>query len=168
MVKREMAMSEPLELFLYAMKSDATKDRYKRRLGNFFEFLELDGNLAEQSKRFILLAKENGNSWVTANVMKYLSYHKERVARGEITESTLRNYYKPANLFLEMNGIEISWRKITRGLPRGRKHAVDRTPTVDEIQRLIEYPDRRIKAVLSDWNDVGPPEIVPCAKPYSA
>ena len=39
--------SEPLELFLYAIKSDATKDRYKRRLGNFFDFLELDGDLAE-------------------------------------------------------------------------------------------------------------------------
>ena len=140
--------SEPLQLFLYAMRSDATKDRYKRRLGNFFEFLELDGTLAEQSKQFIINSKEKGNTWVTASVMRFLSFHKERVERGEIAEGTLRNYYKPIKLFLEMNDIELSWRKITRGLPRGRKHAADRAPTVEEIRKLIEYPDRRIKAIV--------------------
>ena len=124
------------------MKSNATKDRYKRRLGNFFDFLEIQGDLTEQSRQFVSQAKNNGNSWVTANMMKYLSYHKERAERGEIAESTLRNYYKPIKLFFEMNDIEISWRKITRGLPRGRKHAADRAPTANEILKLIEYPDQ--------------------------
>ena len=140
--------SEPLGLFLYAMTSNATKENYKRKLGNFFVFLGLKDTLSEQAKQFILLAKKNGNHWVTANVMKYLSYHKERVERGEIAEGTLRNYYKPIKLFLEMNDIEISWKKITRGLPKGRKHAADRAPTVAEIQKLVEYPDRRIKAIV--------------------
>ena len=81
--------SEPLGLFLYAMTSNATKESYKRKLGNFFVFLGLRGTLVEQAKQFILLAKKNGNSWVTANVMKYLSYHKERVERGEIIISTI-------------------------------------------------------------------------------
>ncbi len=83
--------SEPLELFLYAMKSDATKDRYKRRMRNFFDFLELQGNLAEQAKQFISKSKKNGNSWVTANVMRFLSFHKERVERGEIAEYVRRS-----------------------------------------------------------------------------
>ena len=65
---------EPLELFLYAMRSDSTKSRYKSRLGNFFDFLELDGDLAEQSKQFIANSKKNGISWATANVMKFLSF----------------------------------------------------------------------------------------------
>ncbi len=139
---------EPLELFLYAMKSDATKDRYQRRLVNFFDFLEYKGDLSEQAKQFIIHCKENGNTWVTASVMKFLSFHKERVERSEIAEGTLRNYYKPIKLFLEMNDIELFWRKITRGLPRGRKHAADRAPTIPEIQKLIEYPDRRIKGIV--------------------
>ena len=143
-----MSMSEPMELFLYAMKSDTTKDRYTRRLGNFFDFLEYGGTTAEQSKQFISNAQKNGNSWVTASVMRFLSFHKERVERGEIAAGTIRNYYKPIKLFLEMNDIELSWRKITRGLPIGRKHAADRAPTVSEIQQLIEYPDRRIKAIV--------------------
>ena len=44
--------SEPLELFLYAMKSDATKDRYKKRLGNFFDFQELIDEKNRKRKQF--------------------------------------------------------------------------------------------------------------------
>ncbi len=143
-----MSISEPMELFLYAMRSDATKDRYTRRLRNFFDFLEYPGDLAEQAKQFISNSNKNGKSWVTASVMKFLSFHKERVERGEIVAGTIRNYYKPVKLFLEQNEIELFWRKITRGLPRGRKHAADRAPTLIEIQKLIEYPDRRIKGIV--------------------
>ena len=140
--------SEPLESFLYGIKSDATKSKYKRRLKNFFDYLEVQGDLAAQSKLFIAMANQKGNSWISANLMNYLTFQKERVERGEITYGTVRNYYKPIKLFLEMNEIELSWKKIARGLPKGRKHAADRAPTILEIQKLIEYPDRRIKAII--------------------
>jgi len=140
--------TEPLETFLYAIRSDATKSKYKSRLKNFFDYLEISGDLESQSKLFISKAKKKENSWVSANLMKFLSFQKERVERGEITYGTVRNYYKPIKLFLEMNEIELSWKKIARGLPKGRKHAADRAPTIQEIQKLIEYPDRRIKAIV--------------------
>jgi hypothetical protein len=38
--------------------------------------------------------------------------------------------------------------KITRGLPKIRRHADDRAPTLEEIQQLCEYPDRRIKGIV--------------------
>jgi hypothetical protein len=38
--------------------------------------------------------------------------------------------------------------KITRGLPRGRQAANDRAPTIEEIRKLVEYPDRRIKPIV--------------------
>ena len=47
-----------------------------------------------------------------------------------------------------MADIPIQWKKITRGLPRGKKYADDRIPTLDEIKKLVEYPDRRIKAIV--------------------
>jgi integrase len=47
-----------------------------------------------------------------------------------------------------MADIPIQWNKITRGLPRGRKYADDRIPTLEEIKKLVEYPDRRIKAIV--------------------
>jgi hypothetical protein len=43
-----------------------------------------------------------------------------------------------------MSDILIQWKKITRGLPKIRRHAYDRVPTIEEIQQLCEYPDRRI------------------------
>jgi len=166
--------SEPLEVFFYAIKSPATKDRYKRRLGNFFEFLEIEGDLESQSKSFMTLVNKNGKNWIFASVMKFLSYQKDRVERGEISGATVHNYYKPLKLFLEMNDVELSWKKISRGLPRGRKHAADRAPTLEEIQKLIEYPDRRIKAIvctmcssgirLGSWDYLKWRDIVPIEK----
>jgi hypothetical protein len=43
-----------------------------------------------------------------------------------------------------MNDLTLSWKKIVRGLPYGRKSANDRAPTVEELQKLIEYPDREL------------------------
>ena len=140
--------SDPLENFLFAIRSPITKDRYQRRLTDFFKFLELDGTLEIRAKKFTALAQEKGKPWLFANVMKFLSFHKERADRGEISNATVQNYYKPLKLFLEMNDLELSWKKIGRGLPRGRKHAADRAPTIQEIQKLVEYPDRRIKAIV--------------------
>jgi hypothetical protein len=47
-----------------------------------------------------------------------------------------------------MAHIPIAWKKITRGLPRGKNYADDRMPTIEEIRKLVEYPDRRIKAII--------------------
>lgn len=47
-----------------------------------------------------------------------------------------------------MSDIPIAWKKITRGLPSERKYADDRVPTLEELQKLVEYPDRRIKAII--------------------
>ena len=68
--------------------------------------------------------------------------------RDEISESTISNYYKATKLFCEMNNLTLNWKIIRRGIPQGRKAANDRAPTIEEIQKLVEYPDRRIKAII--------------------
>jgi integrase len=49
-----------------------------------------------------------------------------------------------------MNGIaqSINWKVVSRGLPLGREAANDRAPTIDEIRKLVEYPDRRIRPIV--------------------
>ena len=42
----------------------------------------------------------------------------------------------------------INWKKITKGIPSGRKSANDRAPTMEELKLLSEYPDRRIKPIV--------------------
>ena len=47
-----------------------------------------------------------------------------------------------------MNRINIFWDIISRSLPKVKQHANDRIPTLEEIKKLIEYPDRRIKLIV--------------------
>ena len=47
-----------------------------------------------------------------------------------------------------MADMPIPWKKMTRGLPKGKKYADDRIPTLEEIRKVVEYPDRRIKAIV--------------------
>ena len=77
-------------------------------------------------------------------------YHlpKERAVKGEIAESTIPNYYKPVKLFCDMNDIIINWKIVTRGMPRGNHAANDRTPTLDEINQILKYPDVRIRPAI--------------------
>lgn len=37
---------------------------------------------------------------------------------------------------------------ISRSLPVGRRAANDRAPSIDEIRKLIDYPDRRMKPIV--------------------
>ena len=66
---------------------------------------------------------------------------KEIVEIKEITAATALNYVKTIKLFCEMNDILLPWKRITRGLPKARRYADDRAPTIDEIRKIIEYPD---------------------------
>jgi integrase len=88
-------------------------------------------------------------------VLKFVQHLKERVDRKEITIATVRNYVKSIKLFCEMAGIPIPWKKITRGLPKGKKYSDDRIPTIEELRKLLEYPDRRIKAIVYTMSSSG-------------
>ncbi|HJT84085.1 MAG TPA: hypothetical protein VJ697_06345 [Nitrososphaeraceae archaeon] len=63
---------------------------------------------------------------------------------------TAYNYIRPLKLFIDINfdTPPINWKKITRGLSTRREIANDMAPTIEEIQKIIEYPDRRIKPLI--------------------
>jgi hypothetical protein len=144
---------DPWSLYIYAMKAPMTRDRYKTRLAKFFDFIGLELGVKEIGQRagvFAKRGKENSN-WVLNNVLKFVQYEKDRADRKEISAATIRNYVKSIKLFCEMADIAVPWKKITRGIPAGKKYADDRIPTLEEIRKLIEYPDRCIKAIVTQW-----------------
>jgi integrase len=47
-----------------------------------------------------------------------------------------------------MNDLELNWKRIRRGLPKAKSSANDRAPSIEEIRKLVDYPDRRIKAIV--------------------
>ena len=136
-------------LYIYAMKAPMTRDRYQTRLAKFFDFIDLekDLKLADRARAFAQRGRDNGN-WALNNILKFARYQNDRVERKEITGATVRNYVKSIKLFCEMADMPIAWKKMTRGLPKGKKYADDRIPTLEEIRKVVEYPDRRIKAIV--------------------
>jgi site-specific recombinase XerC len=143
-------------LYLYALKSPVTRERYQKRLEKFFDFLGLeDTTVEDKSKSFIRRIGQEDTQWVFNNLIKFMQFHLDRVNRKEITGATVRNYLKSIKLFCEMADIPVTWKKITRGLPRGKNYADDRIPTIEEIQKLLEYPDRRIKAIVYTMTSSG-------------
>jgi hypothetical protein len=141
-------MMDPWSIFLYGMKAPMTREKYRGRLAKFFDFIGLtEGTMEERAETFTQRGKRQPD-WVFVNVLRFANVQKERVANGEISPATLRNYIKAIKLFCEMNDIAVPWKKITRGLPRARRFADDRAPTLDEIRRIVEYSDRRIKPVV--------------------
>ena len=94
--------SHPLSVFLYALKAPETKRQYPRRLKVFLDFLKLDGTMEQQSKEFLEKAKQNPQ-WAQHSLMQFIALQNKRAKKGEISYSTIANYYKATKLFVEMN-----------------------------------------------------------------
>ncbi|HSF50857.1 MAG TPA: hypothetical protein VLA74_08870 [Nitrososphaeraceae archaeon] len=133
---------------MYALRAKETIRQYPKRLKIFFDCgMGSKLSLEEQANVFYTNSIKN-NSWTFLYFRKFIEYQKTRVAKEEITGTTIHNYYKVAKLFCKMNDIVINWDKLSKGLPPQKHYADDRGPTKREIEKLLQYPDVRIKPIL--------------------
>jgi hypothetical protein len=130
------------------LKASESKRQYPKRFEIFLNFLNIEGQIfQERTFNFYHKAKSN-SQWFQDSLIEFIISQEERVSKGHIVESTIPNYYKHVKLFCDMNDVVINWKLVTRGRPRGKHAANDRAPTIDEIKKLLEYPDRRIKPIV--------------------
>lgn len=136
-----------LSVFLFSIKARETQQDYKRLLERFFEHIGINGTLEECCDYFADVGSKD-KQWAFNHIINYLKDHKQRLENKEITAGTLKNYLKPIKKLCDIADIDIKWKIIESGLPRAREVAKDRAPTLEEIQRLVEYSDRRIKPIV--------------------
>ena len=85
--------------FIYALKAPETKRQYPKRLEVFLDYLKLEGNsIEEKVNRFYEFALGNQKAFQN-RLLNYIEFQKKRAKSGEISESTVPNYYKPIKLF---------------------------------------------------------------------
>ena len=89
---------DPWTLYLYAMKSPATKEKYLMRLGRFLDFLNIqEGATLENKARAFAEKGRDDNIWAFNSILSFIQLLKERVDRKEITAGTIRNYVRVSN-----------------------------------------------------------------------
>ena len=134
------------------LNSPESKRQYPKRLQAFFNFLNIKGDISDQSSSFAKQYKhqDDDGEELEGRLLAFARYQKERVAKKEVSPSTVPNYFKAIKLFCQANRISknIEWKNVTKAMPRGFNAADDRAPTLEEIQKLLEFPDRRIKPLV--------------------
>jgi hypothetical protein len=149
-----MAATDPWMLFLYALKARATGDKNIQRLTKLFDFLGYAGTKEEKARAFATKARADP-VYVFNSVLKFFQLKRDQIDRKETAVETVRNYVKSIKLFCDMAYLQIPWTKITRGLPRAKRFADDGAPTLQEIRKISEYPDRRIKPAVYTMASTG-------------
>jgi integrase len=140
-VDRSLLQGESIEQFRAAIRNPITRDQYERRLVGFLKRVKLTPD------QFVAEAKFQSGG-IEKIMISFISAENDRVEKGEITAGTVANVLKPVKTLLEMNDVTaINWKKIKRVLPKVRSYALDRIPTIDEIQNIVEAADIRGKAL---------------------
>jgi hypothetical protein len=101
---QEGSLTNAYSLFVYAIRTQITRDYYLRRLRTFFDYIKLlpKANIDRRCNNFAALASKD-KEWTFNKIIGFLQFQKERVQRKESTDDTLRNFVK--SIAITWNGI---------------------------------------------------------------
>lgn len=129
---------ESITEFLRGFRTEATKETYFKKLRYFLTW-------ANVSPDEFLTATRKNPKWAERLIINYVE-----ARRNEVSGSTIMQVRDALKHFFEMNDVEngINWPKIVRLMPRVRKIGSDRAPTVEEVRKIIENSDARMKPII--------------------
>jgi integrase len=128
-------MQAELELFLSSIRSEYTRETYSIYFKKYQEFIGLDTDLffskdfrkiQDKIIEFITDMKSNGKGY-----------------------STIHNYAAAVLAFYKINDVILNISKINKFIPPARKVRNDRSYTHEEISKLLEIADERLRVLIS-------------------
>lgn len=126
-------MQQQLELFLQSIRSPETRSNYELLFQKYIEYVSNEDLFFENNPRliekkiidFILSLRDQGKSC-----------------------SAIRNYLTPIKSFYKINDIVLNDNKILKFLPEQLKIGDDRGYRHEEIRKMLEIADERMRAVI--------------------
>ncbi|MGD1054742.1 MAG: site-specific integrase [Nitrososphaerales archaeon] len=124
--------------FLKGFRSESTKESYAKKLRYFLTWARIAPD------EFLVRTRKNPK-WAEHLIIDYIE-----ARRNEVSGSTIHQVRDALKHFYEMNDVEngINWPKIVRMMPRAKKIGADRAPTLDEVRKVIENSDTRMKCII--------------------
>jgi len=148
--------STAIEALTSTLPSVKSQKQYPLRLPPFFDIAGVSGSsIGERADHFVQKSRENPQ-WAYDVLIKYVNHGKQRVnIKKDLAAGTLQTVFNTIQLFYEYNdlgtvtsSVPINWKRIKRGLPKAVTKANDRSYTVEEIRKLVEHSDRRMKMIV--------------------
>jgi hypothetical protein len=101
--------SSPYSIFILAIRSPITREKYLQRLGYFFDYVGTEQYDTIEDRCNIFGQRAKGDiKWLTNNILKYLQLHKDRVERKEITGFYSEKLYQAYKIILRTDGYQYS------------------------------------------------------------
>ena len=138
---------DPWILFLNAMRTPMTRDRYQTRLAKFFDSIGIPGNTLEEKARTFAKKGKNDVDWTLSNIVKFVYYQRERVDKKEISGGTVRNYFqRKINLLSKMMGIKPN--KVVIKNLKNRWASITKNNDINLNVNLIKAPPEIIDYII--------------------
>lgn len=170
--------SFPLELFYQGIRAEETKKSHERKLRNILcVVLEdvLHGSLAERALQMVRMGSENPEG-LTDLLLSLSSKLRKRTELPKnnpdyLNPASFRNYFDPVKKLMDMNNIQLPWRRIKATFPELDNISEGRGWEKSEIQKMLEFArgptDKAIILIASssgirkggfefNWEDIVP------------
>ena len=127
--------------FVDTIKSDQTREQYKRCLVRFMRFL----NITDIDNLMALAVTGQDSRALQQKIIDYVGFLKRERKLGA---NAINLYLSPIMHFYAMNDITLNRKKIGRYVPENIRKHTDRTYTREEITRLLEFCDLRDRSIV--------------------